>query len=508
MMLCMSPAHPETGRRQRHDMSLAVFRAAVIVPTIVLIAALVAGEGESFDARLLLWAVLIGAIELMPVPAWGSLTISVGFPLMMMVAILYPPGTAALIALLGASDPLELRRQVPLATAIFNRCQVALSVLAASAVFHAIAELGVSSELLLVLAASLAAVADYVVNGGIVALYMSLRMRSNPLAVVRDLRIGSLGEFLVGYLGLGVLGLTLAVFYDDIGWWSLIAFLAPVLFARQMFFRSKALEEAHRELQEREGVLWQLSNTMAEERADERLQIAGYLHDDLAQVLFRLSLQVDIARRLLEKNDLAALAEQLAKIKSSKQETSDRIRALIRDLHRSPLGAKGLAEAFQSFVDEVAGDSGVDFHLDVEEMPLPAPFALLLFHIGREGVMNALKHAEAEKIWISVRQEEDDIVLRLRDNGRGFAADAPGPEGHFGLAMMRERANVGGGSFEIHSGEDTGTLVTARFPSDLLQSGRPHATSPTGASDQAHASLDTRGTTSRAAVDSRETAPA
>ena len=110
-----------------------------------------------------------------------------------------------------------------------------------------------------------------------------------------------------------------------------------------MFLRSHALEEAHVELQEREEILRELSNTMAEERADERLQIAGYLHDDLAQVLFRLSLQVDIARKLLDKQDLEELKSQLEKIKDSKQETSDRIRALIRELHRSPLGATGLA---------------------------------------------------------------------------------------------------------------------------------------------------------------------
>jgi len=67
-----------------------------------------------------------------------------------------------------------------------------------------------------------------------------------------------------------------------------------------------------------------------EERADERLQIAGYLHDDLAQVLFRLSIQVDVARKLLDKGDIPEVGTQLEKIRESKQETSDRIRALIR----------------------------------------------------------------------------------------------------------------------------------------------------------------------------------
>src|SRR5947199_10739228 len=96
---------------------------------------------------------------------------------------------------------------------------------------------------------------------------------------------------------------------------------------------------------------------MAEERADERLQIAGYLHDDLAQVLFRLSLQVDIARKLLDKGDVDDVRQQLDKIRESKQETSDRIRALIRDLHRSHLGATGLAESPDAFTEQVGPDA-------------------------------------------------------------------------------------------------------------------------------------------------------
>ena len=179
--------------------------------------------------------------------------------------------------------------------------------------------------------------------------------------------------------------------------------LAPLIFARLMFLRSQALEVAHKELQEREQVLRSLSNAMAEERADERQKIAAYLHDDLAQVLFRLSIQVDVARKLLDKGELPETAEQLEKIRESKQDTSDRIRALIRDLHRSPLGAKGLAEALESFTDEVGRDSNVRFHHDVEDVPMPAPIALLIYHIAREGLMNALKHAHATDMWVTVR---------------------------------------------------------------------------------------------------------
>jgi signal transduction histidine kinase len=455
------------------------FELLVIVPTFVGGGLLVvhdpAAFGEWWD--LFFWAALIGLVELLPVPAWRGLTISVGFPLLMVVAFLYEPAAAAAVAFVGASDPREFRGEVTLLRALFNRCQVALSVLAASALFHGLTpfdrDADGDSQVVLLIAAAGASLVDYAVNSGLVTVFVSLRTGVPIRQVMRELRIGRLSEFLVSYLGLGLVGLSLAFLYRRVGVPALPAILAPLLFARQMFFRSQALEEAHKELQDREQVLRSLSNAMAEERADERLQIAGYLHDDLAQVLFRLSIQVDVARKLLEKGQTEDVATQLDKIRHSKQETSDRIRALIRDLHRSPLGAKGLAEALESFTEEVGRDSSIRFHRDVEDIELPAPIALLVYHIAREGVMNALKHAQPRDVWITVREEDDDIVLGLKDNGVGFDTDAPGPEGHFGMAMMRERAQVGGGRFEVESAPGEGATITVRFPKSLLQQDPP-----------------------------------
>ncbi len=344
---------------------------------------------------------------------------------------------------------------------------------AASSVFHSIAVLSQDTESavwVLFAAAMLASIADYIVNSGLVAAAASIAYRMPPSRVIRELRIGRLSEFLVSYLGLGVFGLFLAKFYLAVGFWSIPIFVAPMLLARQMFFRSRALEEAHKELQEREHVLLALSNRMAEERQDERAQIAAYLHDDLAQLLFRLSIQVDIARRHLSAGKLDATEKTLEEIRVTKSKTSDRIRALIRDLHRSPLGRAGLAEALQGFIAETARDADIRFHTDIAEVPLPPPIALLLYHIAREGVMNALKHAEASNVWLTVKHPEEDVVeLVLRDDGTGFDVDSPGPEGHYGLAMMRERATVGGGTFELESAPGGGTTITVRFPTSWLQ---------------------------------------
>ena len=352
----------------------------------------------------------------------------------------------------------------------------------------------------------LAASADYVVNAGIVTAYLSVDLGLSPGQVMRQLRIGNLREFLVSYLGLGVLGLSVAVLFEKAGYWAMPAFFAPLLFARQMFIKILGLQEAHKELQEREQVLRHLSNAMAEERADERLQIAGYLHDDLAQVLFRLSIQVDVARKLLDKGDIPQVTTQLEKIRESKQETSDRIRALIRDLHRSPLGAKGLAEALESFTDEVGRDSNVTFHRDVADIDLPAPIALLVYHIAREAVMNALKHAKATDMWISVREIDDQIELQLRDNGVGFDMSQPGPEGHFGMAMMKERAEVGGGTFQLQAAPREGATITVRFPAALLQQ-EPQASAPKSSSGDPGpegASPDTSGPDEQAGDSSRQ----
>jgi signal transduction histidine kinase len=498
--------------RAGSERRLLVLEGVVILPTLLLGAVLIATHPEDFQALLILWALAVALVELVPVPAWRGIHLSLAFPLLMALAFVYSPIAAATTAFVGSADPREFRREVTLLRAVFNRAQVALSVFAASAVFHSIAGGGSAPREdvtqtplgILLVAATLAALADYLVNSTMVTLFTSLRVGLPPFQVLRELRIGSPSEFLLSYVGLGFLGLTMAKFaVDKVGLWALPAFLAPLLFARQMFFRQQALEEAHKELKEREHVLRTLSNAIAEERADERLQIAGYLHDDLAQVLFRLSIQVDVARKLLEKGQLDDAFLQLDKIRESKQETSDRIRALIRDLHRSPLGAKGLAESLESFTDEVGRDSSIRFHRDVEDIDLPAPIALLVFHIAREGAMNALKHAQPRDVWISVREEGEDIVLTLRDNGIGFDTSAPGPEGHFGMAMMRERAQVGGGRFAVESVPGEGTTITVRFPTALLQQDQP-AETPDGRTSgpAAGASPDIPGTDETAAADS------
>jgi signal transduction histidine kinase len=456
--------HDELASRQRQ---LTVFQLLVIVPTIVALTALSLMTPGAFDYGLLLWAAVVAVVELLPLQTWKGVELSMSFTLLIAVGFLYDPAAAGVTAFVASLDPREFRREVGAVRSLFNRSQVSLSVLAASAVFHSAFSIHSALPWLLT-GAMLSAVGDYLVNVSLVSFGASIIYGVHPIEAMRRMQIGNPVEFVVSYLGLGALGVVLAELFLKVGFWSVATFLAPVIIARQLFFRSMALEEAHAELKQREILLEQLSNRMAEERQDERAQIAAYLHDDLAQLLFRLSLQVDIAKRHLQNGSTRDVENDLDLIRQTKNRTNDLVRALIRDLHRSPLGRAGLGEALKSFTTDVGVNSGIDFVVEVADLPLPPPIALLIYHISREAVMNALKHAGASTISILLEPRDDVLELRVVDDGVGFDSDGPGPEGHFGVTMMKERAQVAGGTFGIDSKLGEGTTVTATFPQSWL----------------------------------------
>lgn len=456
------------------DTRLTVFRLAVVVPVVSLLGVWMSASGLDYildkEAGLdvLFWAGLIAVIELLPVPAWRSLRMSVALPLFMAVAFLYPPPIAGLVTFVGSSDPREFRGEVSALHTLFNRSQASLAVLAASLVFHGWGgdSLGWLPGLLPI--ALVAVLADYAVNAGLVSVDGSLMHRVSVRSVLRRLHIGNPLEFAVSYIGLGFLGLMLARLHAVVGGWAVAAFVMPLLLARQMFFRTRALEDAAKQLRDREVVLRALSNRMAEERQDERMQIAGYLHDDLAQLLYRMSLHIDISEKHLGSGEAEKVREELGTIRDTKDRTLKMVRSLIKDLHRSPLGRAGLVEAIGSFCIDLEGDTGMRFLLDLEEVDMPAPIQLLCYQVSREAIMNIVKHAQASTVRVTLRPTDDGARVTIADDGIGFDVEAGSPEGHFGLTMMRERAQISGGSLTIESTPGEGSVVTAEFKTAVM----------------------------------------
>jgi signal transduction histidine kinase len=464
------------GRRRsvERPSSLFAYHVLVSVPTLGALAFVTAGrDWTADDLHLLFWVAIIAAAEMIPVPGWGGTTLTISLPLFMAVVLVFPPEVAAVVIFLGSWDPREFRREIAFTKALFNRSQAAISIAIAGGIFRNLAS-PESPWLTLLLAAMVATLAFEIANATLVAVALSLERKQPIRTIYRQLAGGSVWEFLFFYVGLGLLGVPLARLYLEIpyGEWAVVFFLFPLLLAQQMFSRTQALQEATSELEQREKVLRQLSSRMAEERYDERRQIATYLHDDLAQMLFRLGLQADTVRSQLEKGDEPKAISALDNVEQLKDDSVRLVRGLIRDLDHSPLGRAGLATALATLGSELSKESPTRFHVDVAELDLPAPIQLLAYQIAREAVQNAVKHAEPTNVWITLTAEGGEAVLRVQDDGAGFDTSLPSPEGHFGLSIMRERAQLAGGTLQMRSQAQEGTEVMVRFDSSWIRQAR------------------------------------
>src|SRR5512134_723086 len=111
---------------ERDNWRSALFQVLYIVPVIAYLAISLPDErDELFQGSVLLFIITVAVVDLIPVPAWGGMQLSLSFPILLGVAIIYPPPVAAVIALLGSFDPRELRLQMPPLRAVFNRAQMA-----------------------------------------------------------------------------------------------------------------------------------------------------------------------------------------------------------------------------------------------------------------------------------------------------------------------------------------------------------------------------------------------
>lgn len=239
----MEAAKSNVGAGGRRG-TLTALQLIVVLPLIAWLGATLPGYGtqQVFDPAVIFFTAAVMAVDLIPVPAWGGLTLSLSFPVLLGVAIIYDPPIATLVALLGSIDPRELRLQVSLLKAVFNRAQMAASILAASALFHLLSDAD-SEWYRLVPAVMLATIAGYGVNTIVVAAYTSVDRRISIPRVIAKMHGAAPYQFLLSYLGLGLFGAVIARFYLVEGIWSVLVFLAPLVFARQMYFRSRALAD-------------------------------------------------------------------------------------------------------------------------------------------------------------------------------------------------------------------------------------------------------------------------
>jgi signal transduction histidine kinase len=444
-------------------LSIVVFLAAASILVLIF---LQSGAGE-IRPQTLGWILLVCLASLVPVPTGRGAELSMDLPILLAAAIVFGPAIAGAIAFLGAVDPREWRREVSVWMAAYNRAQIALSVIAASLAFHALGgRLGLWPWT--ALAGLIALTIDSFVNYSLVAVASALKQRHEFKESLMAMRFGEPRVFIPTYVSFGFLGVLAAEAYQSIGLVGVLAFVGPVLLAREAFIHRTQLESFARSLGVRTAAMQKVDLQIAEERRDERGVLAGEIHDEVLPPLFKVHLMGQVLRRDLESGRLLDLDEDLPELLHATEVAQDAIRSVLRNLRASSLGPSGLNSTLELLVRSVEAETDAAVRLKMEDVGGTPLVQLLLYRIAREALRNSVKHASAHNITIRLWDEGDAIRMTIADDGLGFDPERVDPDAHFGLQLMRERVVAFGGEIEIESQRGRGTNIYVGITKDPI----------------------------------------
>jgi signal transduction histidine kinase len=413
---------------------------------------------------LLSWIALVAVAGVIPVGSGRGPRLAMDLPLLLAAAFTFDPFAAGLIALAGSVDIRELRGEISLIRALWNRSQTALSVMAASVTFTALGGLQQWPQTPLVALVALAS--DGVVNYVIVGYGTSLRTGVSFADALRAMRIGSVRTFLLSYVCFGFLGVLIAEAHAVFGLVGVIGSLAPVVLGSQAFLHRFRLDRAEQSLAATSDALRRVDERIAEERRDERSRIAEALHDEVLQDLYNVTIRAQVLRQDLLSGRLLELEDDLPAVIRASEAAVEDLREVIHGLRSATIGHAGFVETLTLFANHLSSDSNVKVVLSLDPMIRSTPEReLVLYQVAREALTNCIRHASARTVWVSLRRLGSGEVCELvvEDDGRGFDLGARNTDRHFGLELMKERAASISAQLDFRSSPGAGTVIELRF---------------------------------------------
>jgi signal transduction histidine kinase len=187
---------------------------------------------------------------------------------------------------------------------------------------------------------------------------------------------------------------------------------------------------------------------------NERKRIARNLHDGVGQSLLLLKKQMEYSvENTLENQEMIA-------------ETLEEVRTISRDLHPFQLEKFGLTAAITETIQKVANSSEVFVSKEIENIDelVPKSSQIHIFRTVQEALNNVVKHSEATAVKVSIQIDEQEVLIQIMDNGKGFDYElAMVKQKSLGLKTMFERIAAIGGKLTIRPGEAKGTVVEVRL---------------------------------------------
>ena len=208
-----------------------------------------------------------------------------------------------------------------------------------------------------------------------------------------------------------------------------------------------------------------LSGELLAVQERERQALSHELHDEIGQSLTALRITLETARRGAVEPEMTTLAYAISIVDT----LLDDVREIARGLRPSQLDELGLLPALRWHVDKIGQTTGLHCALesDIGDRRFLPALELACFRTAQEAITNALRHARASEINLSLTLGDDGLQLSVRDNGVGFdGADLRHTP--LGLLGMRERVAGLGGSLRIDSAPGAGTEIFATFPLEIL----------------------------------------
>jgi signal transduction histidine kinase len=197
----------------------------------------------------------------------------------------------------------------------------------------------------------------------------------------------------------------------------------------------------------------------------ERNRLALELHDAVSQKLFSLVLTAEAAGTVLDRDGAAARA-QVERLRRLAREALDELRSLVLELRPPDLERDGLGRTLRKHVEVLRGLHAASVECDVDAALTLGPEADRdLLRVAQEALHNALRHAGADHVRVSLHARDGAVALEVRDDGAGFDPEDPELRSrHLGLTSMEERARRLGGRLDIASRPGAGATVRLEVP--------------------------------------------
>ena len=233
----------------------------------------------------------------------------------------------------------------------------------------------------------------------------------------------------------------------------------------------EALKDSTQKILEEAGRRRFLSGKLVETLEKDRREVAMYLHDQIGQMMATFKMDLELFRKTVEGADRPPI-EKLRGVDDKVVSILNHVRDISRKLRPDILDTLGLVPALRSLVEHFRDETGLRVHFYYRELSqkIDPDKSLALYRITQEALNNAAKHAQAKLVFVNLILKNHSIQLSVEDDGIGF--DYPGKISNLagldtlGIMIMRERAVLAGGEFNIESQRGKGTHVVVDIPID------------------------------------------